>query len=318
MSAVPPEIAEAHARAVRLEWWTVGWIASIVVVMGIVAGGSQAMRTAWIEDMLSLVPAIVFLIAARFERRQPSARFPFGFARAHSLAFLISAVALAATGSILLVESALTLIHADHATVAGITLFGHEIWQGWLMIAALIYSSIPPLILGRMKLPLARAMSDKVLHTDAMMQKADWMTGLAGVGGIVGLGMGWWWADAVAAAVIAGSILHDGIRALEIATAELIDGAPRALDSDDVADDARALHAALDARYPGAEVRMRETGRMIHAVVVGVRPDSPIDGDAIWPGPPDRRWRLEQIGFVPPGGDQPETDDAAGAGAGIR
>jgi hypothetical protein len=38
---------------------------------------------------------------------------------------------------------------------------------------ALTYSIVPPVILGRMKLPLAKRLQDKVLHTDAMMQKAD-------------------------------------------------------------------------------------------------------------------------------------------------
>jgi len=43
-------------------------------------------------------------------------------------------------------------------------------------------------IQGRMKLPIAEKLRDKVLHTDALMQKADWQTGLAGILGIVGIG----------------------------------------------------------------------------------------------------------------------------------
>jgi cobalt-zinc-cadmium efflux system protein len=41
--------------------------------MGLSMGSSQAMRTAWIEDTLGLVPPIVFLIAARFEERASNA-----------------------------------------------------------------------------------------------------------------------------------------------------------------------------------------------------------------------------------------------------
>ncbi len=131
-----------------------------------------------------------------------------------------------------------------------VRLFGQEIWLGWLMIAALAYSVIPPVILGRMKLPLARRLQDEVLHTDALMQKADWMTGLAGIAGIIGIGLGYWWADAVAAGIISFSILHDGVTSLRIAVAELADGAPRELGSARIEEEAEALEKRLQALYP--------------------------------------------------------------------
>ena len=139
------------------------------------------------------------------------------------------------------------------------------------MIAALAYSVVPPVILGRMKLPLARRLQDEVLHTDALMQKADWMTGLAGIAGIVGIGLGYWWADSVAAGIISFSILHDGITSLRIAVAELADGAPRELGSTKLEEEAGALRARLLELYPGADVRLRDSGRFILAQVSGAR-----------------------------------------------
>jgi cation diffusion facilitator family transporter len=271
---------------------------TVVIVMGLAAGSSQAMRTAWIEDLLSLVPAIVFLVAAHFERKEPTRLFPFGYHRANSLAFLIAAVALCAVGAILLLESVMTLAKAEHATVGPMMLFGREIWSGWVMVAALLYSIVPPVILGHLKLPIARRLQDKVLHTDAMMQKADWMTGAAGIAGVVGLGLGLWWADAAAAAIISLSILVDGARALRSATGELVDGAPRALDKAEEAEDAVALRNALAARWPGAEIRLRETGRFIHAEIAGAAAPDAVDLKALWPGKPDRAWRLAELSFV--------------------
>jgi cobalt-zinc-cadmium efflux system protein len=297
---VPREIAADLRRARRLEWWTLGWIGSVVVIMGFAMGSSQAMRTAWIEDLLSLIPAIVFLISTHFERKRPTARFPYGYHRVNSLAFIISAVALTIVGASLLFESAMTLLRREHATIGPVSLFGQDIWMGWVMVAALAYSVIPPVILGRMKQPLARRLQDKVLHTDALMQKADWMTGLAGIAGVVGIGLGYWWADALAAGLISFSILHDGLKTLRTATAELIDGVPRALDSSEIAEDAAKLKRALKERYPGAEVRLRETGRFINAQVSKVAPDEKVDLDELWPGEPERRWRLAQLSFVPP------------------
>src|SRR5690606_1436859 len=217
--------------------------------------------------------------------------------RVHSLGFLISAVTLTAVGGLLLLEAATTLIHQDHVTIPPVSGFGQDIWLGWLMIAVLVYSVIPPVLLGRKKLPLAKRLQDKVLHTDAMMQKADWMTGLAGIAGIIGLGLGFWWADAVAAAIISASILKDGIDALRSSTAELVDGAPRALESNAIADDARALRQALEHRFPGAEVRLRETGRLIHAQISGVEAPAEVHPADAWPGDPKQAWPAGQASY---------------------
>lgn len=299
MNRLPEQIRDDFARARRLEWWTLGWMASVVAAMFLAMGQSQAMRSALFEDVLSLVPAITFLIAARFESRDPTKKYPFGFVRVNSLAFLVAAVALTSVGGFLMYESAMTLIMAEHPTVPPVQLFGQSVWLGWLMIAALAYSVVVPMILGRMKLPIARKLRDKVLHTDALMQKADWQTGLAGIVGILGIYFGYWWADSAAALFIAFSILRDGLSNMGTAAAELLDGAPRKLESSDISPEAERLQARLEALWPEGEVRLRESGRYIIATVEGVRP--PVD-------PPDLEdlmgddptWRLARLSFSPP------------------
>jgi hypothetical protein len=47
------------------------------------------------------------------------------------------------------------------------------VWLGWLMIAALAWSAIPSVVLGRAKLPLAAELHDKVLYADAKMNRAN-------------------------------------------------------------------------------------------------------------------------------------------------
>ena len=296
---LPPHVRASLERAKRLAWWTLFWMGSVCVVMWLAMGSSQAMKTALIEDLLSLIPAVTFLVANHYEKKAPTDRFAFGYLRVHSLASLIAAVALTAVGAFLLYDSARTLIASEHPTIAPIRLFGQDIWLGWVMIAALIYSVIPPVILGHLKQPIARNLQDEVLDTDAMMQKADWMTGLAGVVGIAAVGLGYWWADAAAAALISTSILKDGITSLRVATAELVDGTPREVGKNEIAEDARTLIASLESRYPGSKVRLRETGRYIHAEIIGGRAEEELELESLWPGHPDRRWRLRQVSFVP-------------------
>jgi divalent metal cation (Fe/Co/Zn/Cd) transporter len=297
---IPEALREPMGRAVRLEYWNIALSTSIIVAMGLVLGQSQTMKTAWIEDSLGLVPPLVFLVAVHFERKGYTRDFPFGFARVHSLAFLIASVALAAVGLLLLWDSLTTLYSQEHATVAGVRLFGHDIWLGWLMIAAQLYSIVPPLIIGHLELPLAQKLQDEVLFTDAKMNKANWQTGVAGLAGVIGLGLGWWWADSAAAAFISLGIISDGWKALRIATAELVDGAPRELGSTRPDAEAELLIEKLERQYPEAEIRLRETGRYIRAEVCGVEPDREQDLAALWPGESERAWRLAQLSFAPP------------------
>ncbi|WP_188053398.1 cation diffusion facilitator family transporter [Sphingosinithalassobacter sp. CS137] len=304
MKRIPAEIEQDVARARRLEWWTLGWQLSIIVILYFVLGSSQALKSAWIEDILGLVPAAVFLIALHWEQKAPDRRMPFGHLRMNSLAFLAAASALVVMGGWLIFDSGMKLLMAEHPTIGPMTIAGERMWAGWPMMAALAYSVVPPVILGRMKQPVAKRIQDKVLYTDALMQKADWMTGLAAIVGIAGVGYGLWWADSAAALLIALDIAHDGLRALRVAAAELADGAPRALDSSDIAEDARALHDHLQARYPGARIRLRETGRYIMAQVHGATPPAErCDPRDFWPEAVPNQWRLASVSFAPDGID---------------
>lgn len=271
---LPDEVKAAIDRSVRVEYWTLFWLATIVVLMYLVTGSSQAMKTAWIEDCLSLVPAALFILSARMERLKPTRRFPYGFHRVGSLAFFGAACTLFVMGAFLLYESILALAARDHPTIGTVSIFGWRIWMGWLMIPTLIYSVIPPVILGRMKRPLASRINDKILYTDADMNAADWHTGAAGVLGIAGVAYGLWWADSAAAALISFSILKDGIKNFRVAIAELLDGAPREVGSTGISPDIDRLKE-LVADDDRVEMRVRETGRYMRAVI------SPTDQHAL-------------------------------------
>jgi cation diffusion facilitator family transporter len=228
---LPADKRRVHGRAVRLEWITIAYLLTAIVFIRLTMGASQAMKVAWLEDMLSLIPAAAFLIASRLRDRRPDEDHPYGWHRAVSIAYLISAIALLVMGAVLLLDSLLKLISFEHPTIGTVNLLGHNVWLGWLMIPAAAYSAFPAMALGRKKIPLARQLHDKVLFADAKMNKADWLTGMAAIAGITGIAFGLWWADAVAAAVISSDILYDGIENLRNATADLMDKAPRRVDA---------------------------------------------------------------------------------------
>ena len=59
---LPDHLKPKFSKAKKLEWITLVYLITVVVVMYLVMGSSQAMKTAWLEDLLSLVPSIAFLI----------------------------------------------------------------------------------------------------------------------------------------------------------------------------------------------------------------------------------------------------------------
>ncbi len=214
------------ARAQRVCVWSIVLQTGVVALMFAVMGGSHAMRTALVEDVLSLVPPIAFLIAARFAHRDPDTKYPNGRWRAFDLTFMVASVALTCVGIALVYDSGTALLGQEHPTIGTVQWHGRTLWLGWLMMAALLISSIPPVVLGRMKSKLAAELHLKSLQTDADTSKADWMTALAGIVGITGLGFGWWWADAAAALFIAVSVLKDGLGNLLHATRDVLDSRP--------------------------------------------------------------------------------------------
>jgi divalent metal cation (Fe/Co/Zn/Cd) transporter len=301
---LPPELEAVHRRAVRLEWFSIAYLASAIAVLAAVLGSSQAMKAAWIEDILSLLPPLAFLVAARYRDRPPNDRFPYGYHRSVGIAYLSASAALLAMGGFVLYDSAMVLARFEHPSIGLVEVLGHQVWLGWLMIGALLYSGLPPVVLGRAKQRLAAQLHDKVLYADAEMNKADWATAGAAVLGVIGIGAGLWWADAVAAIVISLDIVRDGIGNLRTAGHDLMDRRPTTYDHseplplvDDVGDRLRALPWVA-----GAEVRLREEGHVLvgeaYVVPAGTPADLPQLVERTTRAIEELDWRLHDVAVV--------------------
>jgi cation diffusion facilitator family transporter len=276
---LPEDLHNQQRKAVRLEWITIAYMLTAIAFLAVTLGQSQAMKAAWIEDLLSLLPPAAFLIASRIRKRDADAKFPWGLHRSVSIAYVFAALALLAMGLFVFLDSAFKLVKAEHPPIGVIQLFGEEIWLGWVMIAALVYSGIPPVILGRMKQKLADDLHDKVLYADAEMNRADWMTVAAAIVGVLGIGIGLWWADAVAAIVISADIVHDGVKNVRAATHDLMDARPRRHDSREyhpIVEQMERELSKFDWIEQGA-VRLREEGHVFTGEVLVV----PRDGERL-------------------------------------
>lgn len=302
---LPPEQAQALRRAVRWEWFTIGYTSITIAVIALVVGNSQAMRTAWIEDMLSLIPQFAFLIALLFVRRRPSRTHPYGLHRAMGIGHLVAGVALLAVGANLAVESALGLIAGEHPTIGTVLIWGHTIWLGWLMVAVMAVVVIGPIFFyGPAKAKLAPVLHNKLLYADADMAKADWQTTVASIVGVLGVGAGLWWLDGAAAVFISLGIIWDGAKNTRTAIIDLMDQRARTYDSKDPDPLARQIVSYLLSQrwVKDAAVRLRDQGQVFHveAFVVPRRGRIAVrDVTSVAEGIADLDWKVQDVVIVP-------------------
>lgn len=302
---LPPDLEQALRRAVRLEWITIVMLAVTVTLVIVVMGSSQAMKAAWIEDMLSFIPPLAFLIAVRVINRPPTEKRPYGNHRAMGVGHLVAAVALLVMGAYLIIDSGSGLLMAEHPPIGTFHLFGHTVWQGWFMMAVMLLSIPGPVILGRMKIKIAEQLHDKVLYADADMNKADWQTGVATIVGVGGVGLGLWWFDSAAAIFVGLSILKDGATNVGTALSDLADTRARTIEGAEEHPlvrqaETQALTFAW-VRHAGA--RIRDEGHVFHTELFVVpAPGAALTVDALEDlrqSVADLDWKLEDVAIVP-------------------
>jgi len=256
--------AEALLKQARqLAWISIAYICSTIVMLFFVMAGSQALKTEMAGEFLSLVPPTLFLIGDKIGRREPNQKYPFGYERAVSAGYVGAAVALLGVGAFLLFDGAMKLAMREHPTIGGFPIFGHVIWTGWLGIAVLLWSSIPAFFLGRKKRSAAKVLHDKTLAADAEINAADWQSAAAAVIGLIGVGLGFWWADAAAAVLISLEIIRSGWSEVRTALGDVMDRRPLGILSkeDEKVPDALTDYFRSQRWVKDVVVRVRERGR---------------------------------------------------------
>jgi cation diffusion facilitator family transporter len=271
----PPEQREVRRRACRYAWRSIGLISASGALLYLTTGRSQTMKTAWMTDLLSIIPSAALLVAFRFELRPATKRFPYGLFRSISICFLLTATILLTMGVWLFGEAALKLARAERPAVGAMMIAGRPIWAGWAMMATLAISMFAGMYAGRIKQPLARKLHSKAIEAESATNRNEWMSEGAGIVGILLVAFGLWWGDAVAAAVISLQIVREGWLNLRQVVADLMDEAPTKLGTHELEDlPARVQEAARQLDWVrDAAVRLREHGHLLTGEVFLVPQD---------------------------------------------
>jgi divalent metal cation (Fe/Co/Zn/Cd) transporter len=189
----------ALSVAIRLSLVTIAWN---------VVGGTIAVVSAFVYDSLSLAAfGLSMLIdtgasVALVWRFHRETRDPEGADRVEARAEVAIGIAMACAALYLLAQSAHSLWHGAQPESAppGIV----------VSVASLVF--LP--WLARAKWRVAAELGSNALRGDSLLTAASAsLAGLTLAALVLYSALGWWWADAVAAAVIAGALLFEATRA---------------------------------------------------------------------------------------------------------
>jgi divalent metal cation (Fe/Co/Zn/Cd) transporter len=187
-------------------------------------------------------------------------------------------------GLYLLFDSVMKLLKQERPPIGVMPLFGHQLWAGWVMIVALATSMFVGMLLGKLKQPLADQLQGKSIEAESRMNRAEWLSEGAAIAGIVLVGFGHWWGDALAAAFISVEIVRDGWENMKQVVADVMDESPTKLgvrELEDLPTRVRKAAEGLD-WVEKAGVRLREQGHAITGdVFVVPRRDARASGDLV-------------------------------------
>jgi divalent metal cation (Fe/Co/Zn/Cd) transporter len=185
------------ARALRLEYLTVGWniVEGVIAVAAALAAGSVALLGFGIDSFVESASGLVLIWRLRAEQGSGARDLAALDRRAHRLV----GISLFALAAYITVDASMALATRDAPAVSPV---GIAITS--LSIGVMLW-------LARAKRRLAAALGSRALQADAFQTTACWWLSIAA---LVGLGLnalaGWWWVDPVAALVMAALIVREG------------------------------------------------------------------------------------------------------------
>lgn len=196
--ATPPR-PDLIRRALGLEYLTVGWnvLEGLVAVTAALIAGSVALLGFGIDSFVECASAFVMIWRLRAERDGLTS---------------IAALDEVEHRARKLVAGSLFLLAGYVAFDALRTLYEQEHPSFSVVGVALLAVSVAVMLwLARAKREVARALGSEAMEADAFQTTACWWLSLAALVGIGVNGLlGWWWADPVAALVIAVLVAREG------------------------------------------------------------------------------------------------------------
>lgn len=191
------------------------WINAVLMIMKLSAGywgNSDAVFADGIESGCDFIAIFTTLYALKMGRKPYDSRHPYGHGRAESLAALLVALLIAATGVWILWDAAQTIIsqHFSHPQP--------------IAVAAAAATIIIKELLYRYSIRTGESLESPALMAVAADHRKDALTSIATLVGVLGATLGVGILDPLAAALTSLFILHIGWQTFASAAHDLMDG----------------------------------------------------------------------------------------------
>ena len=255
---------EATAEGVRtLKISLVGLgVTAVLQLLVVTLSGSVALLGDTMHNFADALTSLPLWIAFNIGRRQPTARFTYGFGKAEDLAGLFIVLAIAASAAFAAYEAIRRLVTPD------------PIDHLPLVIAAGIVGFVGNEAVAVYRIRTGRRIGSAALIADGMHSRTDGLTSLAVVAGAIGVASGFDAADPIAGLLITGALLFVLAGAAREVFGRLMDAVDPVLVQ-------RVRSCVVDT--PGVEgvtsVRVRWLGHTLQAdVEVAVRAEASVRG----------------------------------------
>ena len=205
---------EASQDGIRAGWvGLAGMTATAVLQIVIVAvSGSIALLADTLHNVGHAVTTIPLLLAFQLGRRPPTTRFTYGYRRAEDLAGLFIGVVIAASAALIIWESARALVRS------------HPLEHlGWVFVAGVV-GALGNELVAVYRIRTGKRIGSAALIAEGHHARADGLTSVAVVLGVVGVWAGFARADAVVGLLIAVVILWILVQSMRVVVRRLMDG----------------------------------------------------------------------------------------------
>jgi cation diffusion facilitator family transporter len=221
--------------------------------------GSVALLGDALHNLSDVSTSLLVFIGFRASRRAATERYPYGFERAEDLAGIGVAAVIWASAAV-----------AGGESVAKLLRHGSTQHLGWGIGAAAV-GILGNQLVAHYKLVVGRRIQSATMIADA---KHSWLDALSSAGamlGLIGVAIGWSWADAVAGLLVTGFICRVGWEVSSDIAHRLLDGVDPTVITTAEATAARTdgvLHAHARARWTGRTLRVEVEGWVEAAATV--------------------------------------------------
>ena len=210
-----PSTAAADYRVIR-KVTLVGGLVDVILAVGKLVGGfasqSQALIADGIHSISDLVTDLLVIVAARHASHEADSEHPYGHGRIQAIATAILAFSLAVV-ALGIAWDAVTRLKGDADLLS----------PGWIAVLIATVSVIAKEAVYQYTNKTAKALNSSLLRANAWHSRTDALSSIIVIVGVVGVMVGFPWADAVGAVGVGLIILYAAFKIGREAVDELID-----------------------------------------------------------------------------------------------